>query len=45
MSAAVKMAKLVKSAESAVEAVPGAFHKLFDKTNTIGAMRQRIRRY
>jgi hypothetical protein len=28
-----------------LEAVPGAFHKLFDEANTIGAMRQRIRRY
>jgi hypothetical protein len=28
-----------------LEAVSGAFHKLFDEANTIGAMRQRIRRY
>ncbi|MGA8689392.1 MAG: hypothetical protein ACLQF1_12125 [Methyloceanibacter sp.] len=27
-----------------LEAVPGAFHKLFDEANTIGAMRQLIRR-
>ena len=28
-----------------LEAAPGAFHKLFDEAKTIGAMRQRIRRY
>jgi hypothetical protein len=28
-----------------LEAVPGAFHKLFDEANTIGAMRERIRGY
>jgi hypothetical protein len=28
-----------------LEAVPGAFHKLFDRAVTIGAMRQRIWRY